>query len=247
MLDFLGIGAQKSGTTWLYENLSRHPQVTFPAGKEIHFWDQSYERGVSWYRSLFEPSDNTLKGEITPAYALLAEERIREIYALNSRLRILYVIRNPIERAWSAALMALQRAEMTFEEASDQWFIDHFRSFGSRSRGDYETCLRRWRSVYPENQVLVERFEHISRTPISVLKRCAEHIGVDSGFYAQIDEMLLRIPVFTGMKEGIRPSLYAVLREIYDPKIVCLERYLGEDLRDWNANIQLADLGEQIE
>src|SRR5262249_41035314 len=38
--DFLGIGAQKAATTWLYENLKRHPEIEFPAGKEVHFWDK---------------------------------------------------------------------------------------------------------------------------------------------------------------------------------------------------------------
>lgn len=42
MLDFLGIGAQKAGTTWLYEKLRLHPDIAFPAGKEVHFWDQKY-------------------------------------------------------------------------------------------------------------------------------------------------------------------------------------------------------------
>ena len=43
MLNFLGIGAQKAGTTWLFENLKRHSQIDFPAGgKEIHFWDEFY-------------------------------------------------------------------------------------------------------------------------------------------------------------------------------------------------------------
>jgi hypothetical protein len=245
MLNFLGIGAQKAATTWLYEHLSRHPNVSFPAGKEVHFWDQSYDRGVPWYRSLFESSDNSVKGEITPSYALLTEERIREIYSLSCHLRIVYLIRNPIERAWSAALMALQRAEMAYDEASDQWFIDHFRSAGSLRRGNYEACLRRWRSVYPDNQLLVQRYEHISRAPRLVLKRCAEHIGVDSCFYERIDEAALRLPVFVGTRERIRPSLYAVLREIYEPQILRLEQYLGEDLTDWKAHTRLAELRER--
>ena len=46
MVDFLGIGVQKGGTTWLYHQLSRHPQIAFPGGKEVHFWDRADARLV---------------------------------------------------------------------------------------------------------------------------------------------------------------------------------------------------------
>jgi hypothetical protein len=68
MLSFLGIGAQKSGTTWLFEMLRQHPEVAFPAGKEVHFWDQRNDRSVDWYLGLF-PDNGKKNGEITPAYA----------------------------------------------------------------------------------------------------------------------------------------------------------------------------------
>ena len=144
MLQFLGIGAQKAGTTWLFSMLSRHPDLSFPAGKEIHFWDQQHDRGIDWYRNLFASDTQRLEGEITPAYAILAPELIRDCHAHFPHVRLIYLIRNPIERAWSSALMALTRAEMTLPEASDQWFIDHFNSAGSRARGDYAGCIAAW-------------------------------------------------------------------------------------------------------
>jgi hypothetical protein len=68
--------------------------------------------------------------------------------------------------------MALQRAEMTIDEASDAWFSDHFHSAGSRQRGDYETCLRTWREVFSDEQILVLRFEHLATEPELLLNRC---------------------------------------------------------------------------
>jgi hypothetical protein len=47
VVDFLGIGAQKGGTTWLYRQLLRHPQVAFPRGKELHYWKDSPANGTS--------------------------------------------------------------------------------------------------------------------------------------------------------------------------------------------------------
>lgn len=102
MLNFLGIGAQKCGTTWLFELLSLHPQVRFPAGKEVHFWDGQRERGVDWYEGLFEGQPPSVAvGEITPAYAILAPPIIAEVARAFPALRLIYLIRNPIDRAWS--------------------------------------------------------------------------------------------------------------------------------------------------
>jgi hypothetical protein len=233
MLDFLGIGAQKAGTTWLYTHLSQHEKIDFPAGKEVHFWDLHYDRGVEWYCSLFVENGDKKHGEITPAYGHISVERISEIHHLNPSLRIIYMIRNPMERAWSSALMALERSEMAFEEASDQWFIDHFRSAGSLARGDYESCIKRWCSVFDREQILIERYESISESPRKVLKCCCAHIGVDGQMLDYLTDDVLSARVFQGPKHKIRPSLREFLAELYLPIIASLQEYLLEDFSSW--------------
>ncbi|MBC7802522.1 MAG: sulfotransferase [Candidatus Parcubacteria bacterium] len=236
MLDFLGIGAQKAGTSWLYEALLLHPELRFPARKEVHFWDQKRARGLDWYRALFAGgAPGVRNGEITPAYSFLPRAVVAEIRELNPALRIFYLLRNPMERAWSSALMALQRAELTIGEASDQWFIDHFRSAGSLARGDYEACLRTWRGVFGNEAVLVIRYEDVGRSPRAFVEAVCSHIGVDPGHCAQIPDAKLAQRVFAGLREPVRESLLPVLREIYLPRISSLERYLGEDLHAWRG------------
>src|SRR5690606_23280995 len=129
MLAFLGIGAQKAGTTWLYRQLSRHPRVRFPGGKEVHFWNARIERdSLDWYRALFSSDPALVEGDVTPAYGILEPTVIRQIHDAFPDLRIIFIMRNPVARAWSSALMALGRAEMTLQDASEQWFLDHFHS-----------------------------------------------------------------------------------------------------------------------
>lgn len=234
MLDFLGIGAQKAGTTWLYEMLRQHPQVLFPAGKEIHFWDRQRGHGAQWYQALFAgAATNRKQGEITPAYAISSVATITEIKRLFPSLRIVYLIRHPIERAWSSACMALARAEMTIEEASDRWFIDHFHSQGSLRRGDYEACIRNWRSVFDTEQILVLRYEDIKSNPRSLLRDCCKHIGVDPAWADAAPQDMLNKKVFAGGREPIRASLLPTLVEIYQPRIISLTRYLDTDFGDW--------------
>ncbi len=179
--DFLGIGAQKAATTWLYENLSRHPQIAFPAGKEIHFWDERAGRAATAWLDLFPPvGPGTKQGEITPAYAFLGLDAIRELGAAVPDLRLFYSLRNPIDRAWSSALMELRHAEMTIDEASDQWFIDHFNSSGSRRRGDYAACLSHWQAVFPADRLHVILFDDLVARPGETLTRLAEHARLAS-------------------------------------------------------------------
>jgi hypothetical protein len=234
MIDFLGIGAQKAGTTWIYRHLSRHPQITFPAGKEIHFWDQHRSNGVDWWLRLF-PNDRQgrKQGEITPAYATLELATIREIAALLPELRVFYSLRNPIARAWSSALMALERAEMTIDEASYVWFLDHFKSSGSRRRGDYVSCLSNWREAIPEQQLLIILFDDMVAMPDAILATLCHHLEVEGEEFAAMQAADLAEPVFAGADHDIPELLLGFLRVMYQPMIRQLSSLLGRDLSSW--------------
>lgn len=231
MLKFVSIGAQKSGTSWLYEALSKHPSIGFPGGKEVHFWDAHRSKGVAWYRSLFNAEDR-LNGDITPAYAILPPDSIQEVYTHFPSLRLIYLMRNPIDRAWSSARMALRRAEMQFFEASDQWFIDHFRSQGSMLRGDYATSLKNWMSVYPRERFHLSRYEQIVADPVALANSVLTHIGLKEYFTSAHREELSR-PVFEGSRHALRPRLAEVLLDLYADKIDDLSRFLGSDFSEW--------------
>jgi hypothetical protein len=234
MLNFLGIGTQKAGTTWLYETLLQHPDIAFPGGKEIHFWNYNRQKGLDWYNGLF--ADNSrINGEITPAYGILPVETIREIQHLYPALRLIYIIRDPVERAWSSAKMEAQRAGKKLPEVPDQWFIGQFHSSDSLSRGDYETCIRNWRSVFPPERLLILYHEELRDQPLFLMEKVCRHLGVDN-IYTGLNGDNLKQPVFAGIPEPLRPSLSQELMEIYDWRISSLAAYLGKDLSAWRRS-----------
>ncbi len=236
MIHFLGIGAQKAGTTWLFRHLARHPGIAFPAGKELHFWNRFPNAEPNEYLQRFPACDPGVRqGEITPAYALLEADSIARVRAANPELRVIYCLRNPIERAWSSALMAVHRAEMLPDEASDHWFIDHFRSAGSVGRGDYLTTYRRWRAVFGTEPLLLLRFEDVVERPAELLERCARHIGATQGWYRDGQDVDLSERVFAGPDLPIRPALRQELERLYARDIDALERELGWDLTAWRT------------
>jgi hypothetical protein len=235
VIDFVGIGAQKAATTWIFECLRCHPEVYFPGGKEIHFWDQGREWGTDWWLGIYRNSAHKgrKQGEITPAYALLDEDAIRQIAAVAPELRLFYSIRNPIARAWSHALMALGRAGSEVDDLSDLWFIEHFTSAASRGRGDYLFCLDRWSAVFGAGKLHVILFDDIVADPKRVLGGLACHIEIDPEFFLRLPDELVSQPVFAGPAPPTRPVLLDFLRTLYLPAIISLSEEMQRDFMQW--------------
>ncbi len=135
-------------------------------------------------------------------------------------MKLFYSLRHPVERAWSGAMMALRRAEMTVEEASDQWFLDHFTSQGSRNRGDYVTCVENWLTVFPQSSLFVMNFNQIITQPRPVLQQLAEHLGIDPKFYDDVSDDILQQKVYANhLSYPNRPRLHKKLQKLYKPAI----------------------------
>jgi hypothetical protein len=228
MIDFLGIGAQKSGTTWLYEHLAKHPAIAFPPGiKEMHFWDQHQDRGLAWYLAQFPGQKGKLSGEITPAYAILESEKIRLVHDVNPMLRLFYIMRDPRARAWSAALMEMTRAGKDFAATDDEWFIEQFFSDASLKRSDYATCIKNWLEVFPKGQLFLMKFSDIKDRPAALLQDLARHLGIDPAFYAPAGGQVSPEKIFSNPAHAPRPALRNVLQKIYGAQIESLNHYLG--------------------
>jgi hypothetical protein len=232
MINFLGIGTQKAGTTWVYEVLRHHNDVFFPPMKEVHFWDGGcYAQGVDWYNNLFVGGQSKVTGEITPSYGFIPHNKIKEIYGLYPDLKLFYLVRNPTDRAWSSALMALKRSEMTINEASDQWFIDHFKSNGSIIRGDYLNAIGNWTSVFPKKQFLLLQYEDIAKNPAEIMTKICNHIGVEASIFVKENHDLLEKKIFSGLGHKIRPQLKKFLDKLYNEKNTVLAEEHGVDYR----------------
>jgi hypothetical protein len=106
--DFMVIGAMKGATTWLYENLRCHPAAFLPSEKEDYFFSHDFrKRSLYSYLKRFTPGRHAVKGEITPGYSILPLDRIRLIHGFKPDLRLVFLARNPVDRAWSEAVMNL--------------------------------------------------------------------------------------------------------------------------------------------
>ena len=185
--DFIGIGAQKAGTTWLDRNLRAHPQVWMPKRKELHYFDRRIADTVppddEWYASMFAPGEGHVTGEITPAYSMLDQGRVAHVHRIVPHAKIVFFMRNPIERAWSQAVMQFnRRKKREIETVAQKRIHKHFNREGSRLRTDYSRTLENWQEYYSEEQVFVGFLEDIHFFPRDLLRRLYSFLGVDPSF-----------------------------------------------------------------
>ena len=225
----IGLGAQKSATTWLYQGLRSFEQVRFPLGKEAHFWNRTpYPLPLADYLAAMRDSD-WVNADITPAYSMLDEAQVAQIADYFPDAHCILLLRNPIDRAWSSANMALGRAEMEFHEASDQWFLDHFKSQGSRARGNYPHMLRTWRKIFGA-AFHVYLYDDIAGAPADTFA----HICADVGL-APTQEQLQHAQevIFGGHRRPIPEPLRAALCRAYARVINETSGILNVDLTHW--------------
>lgn len=122
-----------------------------------------------WYLSLFAPGRGRISGEITPAYSMLDSATVARVRRLLPDTRIIFLMRNPVERAWSHALMEVGRRGGRIDRRSDD-LLRHFESEGSRLRTDYVRTLDIWSSHYPPGRVFVGFLEDVHFHPDQLLR-----------------------------------------------------------------------------
>jgi len=176
--NFVGIGAQRSGTSWLYNCLNEHPDVFMPQ-KEVHYFDKlNKTKNIEWYSNLFENADkNKITGEITPDY-MFHQHTIAELYKYFPETKIIIILRNPLERSYSAFNLFKSHGRfknMTFEEAlkAEPFLLE---------QSLYCKQLENVYRYFNKEQVLIKFYEHISGAPLEFYQSVCDFLSIDKHF-----------------------------------------------------------------
>lgn len=230
--DFLVIGAQKAGTTWLYANLKKHNELFLSEKKEIHYFDWNFHRSLRWYLNHFNGAGQKIKGEITPAYSTLDTLRIKHIHKCNPELKIIFIVRNPIERSWSHALNNYcVGMNIPYEKLTNDDFKWHFNSYASLIRSDYAMTVKNWQEVFSKTQFHLCYYEDIKAQPEKLLNECFSFLNVS--VVNEFKEYPFSKVINKGPSHVIPESEMSVLKQIYLPKIKAMLPYLGERSQNW--------------
>ena len=137
-------------------------------------------RSDEWYASLFEIGAGKKVGDITPGYGPLSAKSVAHIHELMPNIKIIFLMRNPMQRAWSHFLKELRDKKCPLESVSEIEFINHCNSGKSRLKSNYSQIIETWKSYYPEEQLFIAFFEEISNCPENLLFRIFDFIEVEA-------------------------------------------------------------------
>jgi hypothetical protein len=197
--DFIIGGAQKCGTTSLHFYLAQHKDIFMPMKKqETHFFDhdQNYHKGVEWYERCFKDHKNErVIGQTSPLY-LYMENVPDRIYRLLPKVKLMFILRNPVDRAYSHYWHEKKkgREKVTFEEAieiegerinKDFWHNQHFSYL---SRGKYVEQIERYLEFFSPSQLLFIMFDEFKKDPLDTVKRCFNFLRVSPSQEIDVSE-----------------------------------------------------------
>jgi len=254
---FYIVGAQKCGTTSLYKYLIQHPCVLSAKEKEVHFFSDKFDKGYSWYAkqfpSLFSKYSHFLScpqgaitGEATPYY-IFHPHAARRIHAWTPNARIIMMLRNPVDRAFSHYRyhVKLGVEELSFSDAIDaeptrlagefekmqsdeNYQSENYKLYSYLKRGIYIEQLTPWFELFPKEQILVIQSEEFFSDPKLSFNKTLEFLKLSQ----------YEISSFKKFNEGKQKSIddetRKLLVEYYKPYNQRLYDLLGLDF-NWDV------------
>lgn len=185
--NFLGIGAQKCGTTTLHQILNLQEKIFLPREKELHYFTKYYDKPLSWYNEFFKAGrDKEVKGEITPYY-LYHESAAQRIAKDLPNVKLIILLRNPIERTISQynhsrrlgyeqlnIEEALQKESQRLKSGGEYSHQKH--SYLSRSK--YNLQIKRYEQYFNKNQILILKSENFFKLEAECLTSISNFLNI---------------------------------------------------------------------
>jgi hypothetical protein len=194
--NFICPGAARSATTNLYYLLIQHPRIYLPTIKETRFFTQDYEKGLDWYEGKYyaDVKDETAIGDISPVYAVdeRCPERIRQ--ALGEDVKFIFMLRNPVERAYSHYCMLRnhQFEDLPFAEAIDRdepsriakslEYYHHPYGFQYLKESSYLLSIRRYQQYFAPDRFQFILFEEFVQDVEAQLRVILDFLGVPGDY-----------------------------------------------------------------
>jgi sulfotransferase family protein len=207
--DFLCVGAQKAGTSWLYRQLDAHPDFWMPPVKELHYLDNltrtrrffaprsSDDCDVSFlnsmknlseqshidlekYGQLFRHKGARLSGDISPAYSTLNEEVIERVLDQFPNLKVIFLARDPVERAWSQLSMGVRLGMISrFDASDDEEVVRNLWNPGVLARSHPSKTVARWKRCIRPDLFRVFFFDDLEKNPAELRHSILDFLGAD--------------------------------------------------------------------
>jgi len=173
---FVIIGAMKSGTSTIDRNLIAHSQIGFTKIKEPNFFNRNYHKGIEWYLNQF-PDNKLILGDTSPNYSRLHlyPDTVRNIMEFNSEMKIIYIVRDPIDRIISQLHHNLYRDRIKPTQLERELIENKDYVLTS----SYNFQIQPYLESFGRKNIKVITFENFIEKPSEILKDICEFLEVD--------------------------------------------------------------------
>lgn len=244
VVNFSICGTQKGGTSALDAYLREHPKICMAENKEVHFFDNecffyAKKTNYSKYHASFNPNiSHDLIGEATPIY-MYWRTAPKRIWEYNPNMKLIILLRNPIDRAYSHWNMERSRNSETLsfwnalqheKKRCGEALPHQHRVYSYIDRGFYLKQLQMLWQHFPKDQVLILKSEYLKHQPHAALKDVCNFLKL-SHFEKIMPQTVHARPYIS--KITTKEKEY--LKFIFKQEIQNLERTLGWDCSDWRS------------
>jgi hypothetical protein len=218
-----------------------YPKVLRPKSWQEFLWYCRYFLwpivNEKWYGSLFPSSLGITTGEFAPAYTACDQKTVERIKQLMPQVKIIFFMRNPIERAWSHAVLGLAKnRHRSIEEVPENEIYRSLSGELSTLKSSYLRTLKIWQKVFPENQLFIRFFEEISEHPYDLLRDICVFLGLEfnKNWFKESAER----NIFKGNYTRIPDNIYSFLCQKYFSDIKALNNEFGSYTNRWLSEVQ---------
>lgn len=225
-------GAQKSGTTTLFHVIKQHPDIFAPEFKEPHYFNINYESGIDFYMEYYKDvADEKYIADNSPFYMPLdfVPERIRE--TLGPDVKFIFMLRNPVDRAYSAYWMQRMDLSEEFDNIEDALkaepgrinkSIKFFRYYSYAERGYYAKQIKKFMEYFPKENMYFVIFEEFIKDIEVHSKKIFEFLGIETNVSIDYDIWSNRqhsvknpglVKIFRFIKKGHKENVLKLFSE----------------------------------
>ncbi len=179
--NFIVIGAARSGTTSLFQYLDPHPEVFMSQVKELNFFsnEKYWNKGFKWYESQFTGADKrTLAiGEASTSYtkAPFTEDVVKRIHDYNPDMKLIYVVRDPIDRYISHYM---KRVQTGIETRTFDQTVENLESEACAWQGRYHYQIGKYLERFPRSSIMVKSMDELKKNPEPVITDISNFLSI---------------------------------------------------------------------
>ncbi|MEM9056808.1 MAG: sulfotransferase, partial [Pseudomonadota bacterium] len=179
-------------------------------------------------------------GELTVDYCALSAEAVDHVYRQFPHLRIVFVLRNPVDRAWSQAKkLAPKLLDKPLAELTDNDLLRYLEHPAARERGDYPRALRHWETRFGAAQLFVGFYDELVAAPARFLRSIEDFLGVPGRDLDSATKLAVPVnasPSATRVRMPV--AIRQALIDLYRDDVAALAARFGGYAAEWQRDFE---------